>query len=603
MGAMKDIRLLGILFLALAVRTAMLFSVFADVRRAQTPDSLDYLALAWTMSDLDRYAHRISPQPFEQIGVPFTNSVSYGGNQPEIFRTPGYPALLAGADRLEPGFAGMEMGRLFRPWLSEPPASLKIVLAFQLLLDLHLVLLTFFLGRSLAGHGAGLLAALFQAVSPLAAAASCRILTDGIFAFMLTAAVLLLLRHFRTGGWWLLLSAGLVMGAACYVRPVGLAFSAVMALVILFSRRSTGVPRGTGVPRSTGVPHGTGVPRSTGILPVSSTGILPVSSMAVPALPGKDKTTGGTPVELTAETAVLLMGEPEGPGTPMLRRSARPRRLIRTAAFACIVIACIAPWVFRNATVADYWGFSSFATESMYWYSAAEIEARQQNKPVGEIRKQFEDAESRLYATRWDNYVSGQAPDTSSVFDTPGGLARWRWDKAREIILAHPWEFLDIHLRGDLAFWLPDATEALEVLGYTSGGKGTLDVLHRQGLIAAAKHYFGDNTTAMALAGAMVVLLLIRYAGIVLCGLWRLRPHMSAGGWLCLLLVLTAWLLPGPANHPRFRVPVEPILSAVAAMGWLGLLQWRQRRRRCLMVLSFGAPWATANSHARKGVE
>jgi hypothetical protein len=173
--------------------------------------------------------------------------------------------------------------------------------------------------------------------------------------------------------------------------------------------------------------------------------------------------------------------------------------------------------------------------------------------------------------------VSGQAPDTSSVFDTAGGTARYRWDKAREIILAHPWDFLDIHLRGDLAFWLPDATEALEVLGYTSGGKGTLDVLHRRGLVAAAKHYFGDNTTAVALAGVMVVILLVRYAGIVLCGLWRLRPHMTAAGWLCLLLVLTAWLLPGPANHPRFRVPVEPILSAAAAMGWLGLLQWRRR--------------------------
>jgi hypothetical protein len=416
---------------------------------------------------------------------------------------------------------------------------LKIVLAFQLLLDLHLVLLTFFLGRALAGHGAGLLAALLQAISPLAAAASCRILTDGIFAFMLTAAVLLLLRHFRTGGWWSLLSAGLMMGAACYIRPVGLAFSAIMALVIICSRRGTG----------------------------RSTGILPVSRRAVPALPGEDKTTGGIPT---------YVGMGLTAGTAMLRHGARPRRFLRTVTFASIVLACIAPWVARNAIVADYWGFSSFATDSMYWYSAAEIEARQKNKSVEEIRKQFEDAESRIYTARWDNTVSGQAPDTSSVFDTPGGLARWRWDKARAIILAHPWDFMDIHLCGDLAFWLPDATEALEVLGYTSGGKGTLDVLHRQGLIAATKHYFGDNTAAMALAGAMVALLLIRYAGVVLCGLWRLRPHMSAGGWLCLLLVLMAWLLPGPANHPRFRVPVEPILSAVAAIGWLGLLQWRR---------------------------
>jgi hypothetical protein len=230
--------------------------------------------------------------------------------------------------------------------------------------------------------------------------------------------------------------------------------------------------------------------------------------------------------------------------------------------------------------VANYWGFSSFATDSMYWYSAAEIEARQQQQSAEEIRQHFCDEEG------WGRMYAGATDPNLPCNDTPGGLARYRWDKARGIIFAHPWEFLDIHLRGDMAFWLPDATEALEVLGYTSGGKGTLDVLHRQGIVAATKHYFEDNTTAMALAGvmamalagAMVVLLLIRYAGIVLCGLWKLRPHMSAAGWLCLLLVLTAWLLPGPANHPRFRVPVEPILSAAAAIGWLGLLQWRGRR-------------------------
>jgi len=578
MNAMKDIRLLGILFLALAVRTAMLFSVFADVRRAVTPDSVDCLNLGNTLS----WDHEF--KQWDTFVVELGLLMGMDGH-PEVFRTPGYPALLAAAQwagkhEAEPMIVKYGHVKDAEAFLGSSPAGSlphppdpaepyqQIILAFQVLVDLHLILLTFFLGRMLASHETGLLAAMLQAVSPLAAAASCRILTDGIFAFMLMAAVLLLLRHFRTGGWWSLMSAGLVMGAACYVRPVGLAFSAVMALAIVCSRRGMG--------------------RSTGILPVSSMGILPMSRRAVSALPGTEKTTG----------------EPEGPGTPVLRLHPRPRRFLRMLAFAAIVVACITPWVVRNATVADYWGFSTFATESMYWYSAAEIEARQQHKSVEEVRGQFRKAEG------WDNYdldLSGQK-ETEEItrqfrkamgvdnnddlaatqpywrntpcYLTPGGLARYRWDKARGIIFAHPWEFLDIHLRGDAAFWLPDATEALEVLGYTSGGKGTLDVLHRQGLVAAAKHYFGDNTIAIALAGVMVVILLIRYAGIVLCGLWKLRPHMSAAGWLCLLLVLTAWLLPGPANHPRFRVPIEPILSAAAAIGWLGLLQWRRRRRR-----------------------
>lgn len=37
------------------------------------------------------------------------------------------------------------------------------------------------------------------------------------------------------------------------------------------------------------------------------------------------------------------------------------------------------------------------------------------------------------------------------------------------------------------------------------------------------------------------------------------------------------WLLPGAANSLQFRVPVEPILSVTAAIGWLGMLDWRRR--------------------------
>jgi len=450
------------------------------------------------------------------------------------------------------------------------PFFYKIILAFQVLLDLHLVLLTFFLGRALTSHGAGLLAALFQGLSPLAAAASCRILTDSIFAFMLIAAVVLLIRHFRTGGWWSLVSAALIMGSSCYVRPVGLAFSAVMVLVVVCSRRGT-------LLRSTGVSPAS----STGILPVSSMGVSPMSRTGILPVQGKKqeeqeeerrKTKGETPLGLTGKMPVL--------------RQNRPHRLLRLATFAGIVLTCIAPWVVRNITVADYWGFSSFATDSLYWYSAAEIEARQQHTSFEVARLQFEYAEIEEQQKT--------ATGAASALNTPGGLARWRFAKARRIIAEHPLDFLDIHLRGDVAFWLPGAPDALEVLGYTSGNKGTLDVLHRQGLVAAAKHYFGDNTPAMIIAAVMVAVLLIQYGGVILCGLWRLRLCMTAAGWLCLLLVLTAWLLPGAANGPRFRVPVEPILSAAAAIGWVGLVQWRRGRKLRRAQGTCGGDGATA---------
>ena len=40
---------------------------------------------------------------------------------------------------------------------------------------------------------------------------------------------------------------------------------------------------------------------------------------------------------------------------------------------------------------------------------------------------------------------------------------------AREIILAHPWSFLRVHLSGCLTGLLPNVTEFLELLGVTAG--------------------------------------------------------------------------------------------------------------------------------------
>jgi 4-amino-4-deoxy-L-arabinose transferase-like glycosyltransferase len=386
------------------------------------------------------------------------------GSGPEIFRTPGYPAFLT----IVTAAAGSG-------W---PQMGLWLAMGLQVLIDVHLVLLTFLLGRALASQRAGLVAAAFQAISPLAVAASCRVLSDSLFAFLLMGSLLLMVRHFRTGSWRALLGAAVVLGAACYVRPVGLAFSGLFAAVLL----------------------------------------------------------------------------------------CRAKRLRRAAGFAAVVAACVAPWVARNAAVADYAGFSSFAGDSLYYFSAAEVIARQEQIPSQAARDRLR----RM----------GEPTVRSVPPQTPGRWARYRRRRAMEILGEHPWMYMGIHLKGCVAFWLPGATEVLEIAGCTAGGKGTLEVLHREGPLAAARHYFGGDTAAMWLAAGMVLILLVRYAAVALCGLWRLRLRMPAAAWLCILLVAASFLLPGPAAHPRFRVPVEPILSVAAAIGWIGLIGRFHGRKR-----------------------
>ena len=71
----------------------------------------------------------------------------------------------------------------------------------------------------------------------------------------------------------------------------------------------------------------------------------------------------------------------------------QPKRFRRAGVFAAIFFGCLAPWVARNAIFADYCGFSSFASDSMYFTSAAEVLGRKQNVPSKSVRRKFRDDE------------------------------------------------------------------------------------------------------------------------------------------------------------------------------------------------------------------
>ncbi|MFW6133885.1 MAG: hypothetical protein ACOC8F_08315, partial [Planctomycetota bacterium] len=164
--------------------------------------------------------------------------------------------------------------------------------------------------------------------------------------------------------------------------------------------------------------------------------------------------------------------------------------------------------------------------------------------------------------------------------------AEWRARQARRAIAEHPLEYAWLHLRGCAGVYLPGAPYALEMLGLTSGQKGTRDVLRREGLVAAARHYFGHNTAALLLAAPMVLLLGLKYASIAVGAVLRLvagrgglgRFRLGAEVWLLVLVVIVGTLLPGPYGLPRYRVPLAPILSIAAGAGVIAL--WDRLRRR-----------------------
>ncbi len=232
----------------------------------------------------------------------------------------------------------------------------------------------------------------------------------------------------------------------------------------------------------------------------------------------------------------------------------RPSRLKQLITFAGIVIMCLGPWVGRNMIQADYIGFSSFAGDSMYNTTAADIIAKQQNMPAEEIRNQF--------IAKAAEYQAGPP------LQTPGQTARWRQKEALRIIRDNPKLWLSGYLKGCVGFWLPGANYVLELLGQSQGQRGTLDVLQRQGIWAASKHYLGGNYQAVAIALPMILIMLIKYLGVILCVIRKIRLRIPLETWLIVGIFLITAFLPGP-GLPRYRLPIEPIIAIAAAAGWM----------------------------------
>jgi hypothetical protein len=162
--------------------------------------------------------------------------------------------------------------------------------------------------------------------------------------------------------------------------------------------------------------------------------------------------------------------------------------------------------------------------------------------------------------------------------DTPANEDRVEGILGRRIILAHPLRYLYIHLKDDLNGLLPDVTGPTEILGLTTGGKGTLSILNHAGILAAIRNYYGSDLGILWISLPIVLLLGLVYL-LDLCGLVGLGLQRS---WLAAFTLLAPTiyylLIPGAASLPRFRVPVMPYLCLLSAFGVELLLQLVSRR-------------------------
>jgi hypothetical protein len=447
-----------ILGLAVVLRAALLLSQWGKPEHFFTPDSVDYTVLADSLLQHGQFAR---------------------AGEPEIFRTPVYPVFVAAI------FAATNN-------------SVQAVVAVQIVLDVLLCWLVYRLGVRMCDERVGLAAAVFQAVAPAAIVSSVRLLTEGMFALLLTGSLLLLVEFLQDRRRWAALPAGLLMGLACLVRPIGTPMAALTAILLL----SAGWRR---------------KPSSDG--------------------------TGQTPVS-------QAITQPE---------SACRRRWPWALGFAAIVALTLAPWLIRNRVQTGYTGIAGVSDFNLFYCNAlalAEVDPSVQLSPE--------------QAALWELKKRTPLWPRPEQLNDPA-LLRAAGKEGKALIAAYPLAYANVHMKTAPNIFLPAATDVLEVLGVTSGNRGTLAVLRQQGLAAAIRHYFGGQVWPLLLCLPMLLILAGTYAAAVVGAVRTIRWHMSPPLRLVVLAFVYFALTPGPVAHARFRVPIEPIISLAAGAGavWL----------------------------------
>lgn len=233
-------------------------------------------------------------------------------------------------------------------------------------------------------------------------------------------------------------------------------------------------------------------------------------------------------------------------------------RAALTAGAAAVVL--LLPWHLRNRAQTGFAGFSTVAAVNSYRYNACMLLAEQNGIPFAEQQARIDAEFSALADAR--------------------AVAEFARREGWRAIASRPARYAVLHLRTIPRNLFPAVGDLLQTFGVRVGGSGTLAVLQTQGLVAAVRHYFSGRW-AWAVAVLPCVLWLGLVCGLAAVGGWMLiREHWRQPAvWLTGLAALYFLVAPGGAAHPRFGVPLMPLISVLAA-GGLSRLLWRRGEGR-----------------------
>jgi hypothetical protein len=230
-----------------------------------------------------------------------------------------------------------------------------------------------------------------------------------------------------------------------------------------------------------------------------------------------------------------------------------------TTIFLFVFYGLVAGWVYRNYTVADYPHFSAVSARTVYRYHAAAVKADLKDVSYYEMRESLKDQELDYRDLPRSRAILVRAKNFESIRS-----------KGLSILVNNPFVYIPIHLNGMVRVMLdPGAVEYLRAFSLYPENANLLGKVVSEGVIPTLIDlqdsfpllFWSNVILGIALGGYLV--------GAVLGATgWIINRGFTAQFTFLLLLVLYFWVLSGgPNSTSRFRTPLMPLISLLAAYG------------------------------------
>ncbi len=229
------------------------------------------------------------------------------------------------------------------------------------------------------------------------------------------------------------------------------------------------------------------------------------------------------------------------------------KKIIFAASGTVLFFAAFFPWMLRNAAQGAGLCVDT-NTGAMYHQNGAML--------LGEVYgRGYEFEKQRILAEQEELFKDKKRfPDEKS-------REVYRIGKYKELVRKH-W-FVWLKQQCNYQILLPDLPSFLECAGVTSSDRGTMAVLKEQGIMAAVRHYFGENWFfIMLLLLPLTLIALITYLGSGIYLLYALRNWKKYYMEIFIFGAFVSYylFLPGAITAPRYQIPALPCFAVNCAL-------------------------------------